>query len=35
MEENGTCATDIEMMATAIYLKTNIYVYTKINSTHE
>lgn len=32
MEENGTWATDIEMMATAIYLNTHIYVYTKTNN---
>jgi len=32
MDENGTWATDIEMMATAIFLDTHIYVYTKTNN---
>jgi len=32
MEESGTWGTDNEMMATEIYLNTNTYVWTKINS---
>lgn len=35
MEENGIWATDIEMMATAIYLNTHIYVYTKTKNMYD